>query len=46
MTLPRRTFLHLAAGTAALPIVSPVAVLGQDTITPTSATRIAVVWLR
>src|SRR5260221_2674974 len=33
MTLPRRTFLHLAAGTAALPIASPVAVLGQGTIT-------------
>jgi hypothetical protein len=46
MTVPRRTFLHLAAGTAALPIVSPVAVLGQGTITPTGATRIAVVWLR
>jgi hypothetical protein len=40
MTLPRRTFLHLAAGTAALPIASPVAVLGQGTITPTGATRI------
>ena len=25
MKLPRRTFLHLAAGAAALPIVSPVA---------------------
>ena len=36
MTLPRRTFLHLAAGTAALPIASPVAVLGQGTITPTT----------
>jgi hypothetical protein len=40
MTLPRRTFLHLAAGTAALPFASPVAVLGQDTITPTNAIRI------
>ena len=40
MTLLRRTFLHLAAGTAALPIASPVAVLGQDTITPTNAIRI------
>ena len=29
MKLPRRTFLHLVAGTAALPIASPVAVLGQ-----------------
>ena len=40
MTLPRRTFLHLAAGTAALPIASPVLVLGQDTITPTAAVSI------
>ena len=37
MTLPRRTFLQLAAGTAALPI-APVAVLGQST--PTGAIRI------
>jgi hypothetical protein len=28
--LPRRRFLHLAAGAAALPTVSPVAVLGQS----------------
>jgi hypothetical protein len=34
MILPRRTFLHLAAGTAALPMASPVAVLGQGTISP------------
>src|SRR4029453_9716572 len=40
MTLPRRTFLHLAAGTAALPIASPVAVLGQGTMTPPGAVRI------
>jgi hypothetical protein len=40
MKLPRRTFLLLAAGTAALPIASPVAVLGQDTVTPTAALRI------
>jgi hypothetical protein len=40
MKLPRRTFVHLAAGTAALPIASPVAVLGQGTITPTGAIRI------
>jgi hypothetical protein len=38
MKLPRRTFLHLAAGTAALPIASPVAVLGQ--VTPTGRIRI------
>jgi hypothetical protein len=37
MKLPRRTFLHLAAGTAAMPIASPVAVLGQGT---TDAIRI------
>ena len=35
MKLSRRVVLHLAAGTAALPIASPVAVLGQGTITPT-----------
>jgi hypothetical protein len=40
MKLLRRAFLHLAAGTAALPIASPVAVLGQGTITPTGAIRI------
>jgi hypothetical protein len=40
MKLRRRTFLHLAAGTAALPIASPFAVLGQGTITPTGAIRI------
>ena len=39
MKLPRRTFLHLAAGTAALPLASPVTVLGQG-ITPTGAIRI------
>jgi len=40
MKLPRRTFLHLAAGTAALPIASPVAVLGQGTTTPIGAIKI------
>src|SRR5262245_6063214 len=35
MTLPRRTLLHLAAGTAALPIASPVAVPGQGPLAPT-----------
>jgi hypothetical protein len=40
MTLPRRAFLHLVAGTAALPIASPVAVLGQGTMTPPGAVRI------
>src|SRR5262245_18793818 len=39
MTLPRRTFLNLAAGTAAVQIASPI-VLGQDTIAPTDAIRI------
>jgi hypothetical protein len=37
MKLPRRTFLHLAAGAAALPVVPPAAALGQGTIIPTSA---------
>ena len=37
MKLPRRTFLHLAAGIATLPIASPVAALAQGTITPTGA---------
>jgi hypothetical protein len=40
MTLPRRAFLHLAAGTAALPIASSVAVVGQGTTNPTGAIRI------
>jgi hypothetical protein len=40
MNLPRRTFLHLAAGTVALPIASPVAVLGQGATTPAGAMRI------
>jgi hypothetical protein len=40
MKLPRRTVLYLAAGTAALPIASPVAVLGEGTLTPTGAIRI------
>jgi len=35
--LPRRTFLHLTAGTAALPIA---AVLGQGTTTPIGAIKI------
>jgi len=40
MKLPRRNFLHLAAGTAALPTGSPVAVLGQGTITSTDTVRV------
>jgi hypothetical protein len=40
MKLPRRAFLPLAAGTAALPLASPVAVLGQGTIASTAAVRI------
>jgi hypothetical protein len=40
MKRPRRTFLRLAAGTAVLPIASPVVVLGQDATTPTGANRI------
>jgi len=40
MKLPRRRFLHLVAGTAAVPIASPAGVLGQSTITPTGAIRV------
>ena len=40
MKLPRRRFLHLVAATAAVPIASPAAVLGQGTITSTGAVRI------
>src|SRR5262249_17675931 len=40
MKLPRRRFLHLVAGTAAVPIASPAGVLGQSTITPTRAIRV------
>src|SRR5262245_47133658 len=40
MKLPRRTLLRLAAATAALPIASPVAVLGQGTTTPAGAMRV------
>jgi len=36
MNLRRRTFLHLAAGSAALPIAAPVGVLGQGTVPPTA----------
>jgi hypothetical protein len=40
MKLPRRTFLHLAAGAAALPVVPPATALGQGTIIPTNAIMI------
>ena len=40
MEFPRRRFLHLAAGTAALPVVLPAPALGQGTIIPTNATMI------
>jgi len=40
MEFPRRRFLHLAAGTAALPVVPPAPALGQGTIIPTNATMI------
>jgi len=40
MKLPRRQFLHLAAGAAALPSVSPVAVLAQGAAIPNAAIRI------
>jgi hypothetical protein len=38
--LPRRIFLHLAAGTAAQPLASNATVLAQGTITQTGAIRI------
>src|SRR5713226_9107690 len=40
MKIQRRHFLHLAAGAAALPVVSPAAALGQGTIVPTKAIMI------
>lgn len=40
MEFPRRRFVHLITGAAALPVVPPAAALGQGTITPTSATMI------
>jgi hypothetical protein len=40
MKIRRRQFLHLAAGAAALPALSPAAALGQGTIVPTNAIRI------
>jgi hypothetical protein len=40
MKLPRRTFLHLAAGAAALPVVPSAPAFGQGTIIPTNATMI------
>jgi len=41
MEFPRRRFVHLITGAAALPVVPPAAALGQGTISPTSATMIA-----
>jgi hypothetical protein len=40
MEFPRRRFLHLAAGAAALPVVPSAPALGQGTIIPTNATMI------
>ena len=40
MKLPRRTFLHLSAGAAALPAVSPFAVLAQSPTIPSAGIRI------
>src|SRR5215510_9701544 len=40
MKLPRRNFLHLAAGAAALPVVPSASAFGQGTIIPTNATMI------
>src|SRR5260370_36547945 len=38
MKLPRRKFLHLAAGAAALPVVRPAPALGHGAFIPTNAT--------
>jgi hypothetical protein len=40
MKFPRRRFLRLAAGAAALPVVPSAPALGQGTIIPTNATLI------
>src|SRR5260370_9070667 len=40
MNPPRRNFLHLAAGAAALPVVRPAPALGQGAFIPTNATMI------
>jgi hypothetical protein len=40
MKIPRRHLLHLAAGAAALPTVSPIAVLGQSSTIPNAGIRI------
>src|SRR5262245_679256 len=40
MKLPRRNFLHLAAGAAAVPVVPSAPAFGQGTIIPTNATMI------
>src|SRR5215510_9869660 len=40
MKLPRRNFLHLAAGAAALPVLPSAPAFGQGTIIPTNATMI------
>jgi hypothetical protein len=40
MILPRRQFLHLAAGAAALPSVSPVAGFAQSSTIPDAAIKI------
>jgi hypothetical protein len=40
MKISRRHLLHLAAGVAALPTLSPVAVLGQNSKSPKAGTRI------
>ena len=40
MKLPRRRFLHLAAGTVVLPALSPVVALGQGTTIATNAIMI------
>ena len=40
MKIERRQFLHLAGGTAALPVVSPAAAFGPGTIIPSNSIKI------
>jgi len=40
MKLPRRNFLNLACGAVVVPIASPVAVIGQNSVIPTNAIKI------
>jgi hypothetical protein len=40
MELPRRGFLNLVCGAFAVPIASPIAAFGQQSIVPTNAVRV------